>query len=399
MLRGAIISPDQDLSSRLEQVLADVGYVGVVRTVDHYPDLVELTRILRAAAPEILFISTESMSRTADLVRQVETNASGIQIVAINRTSDPEILLDAMRAGIREFLALPFHRQNIHEAITRVSEQLEKRPPTFQSSDLVYSFLPSKAGVGTSTIALNVAVAMSRLAETNVMLSDFDLNSGMMRFMLKLDNTYSVADAAEHSMEMDEALWPQLVTSIGNMDVLHAGKLNPNFRIEATQIRHLIDFMRRNYRALCFDLSGNLEKYSFEIMHESKRVFLVCTPEIPSLHLAREKYAFLKTLDLEDCVSVLVNRVAKRPVITPEQIEQILGLPVFMTFPNDYQGVHRALTAGRCVDPTSELGRCFTHLGQALVEKKQQATATAEHKKRFIEYFSIVPSRVSLEQK
>ncbi len=216
---------------------------------------------------------------------------------------------------------------------------------------MVYSFLPSKAGVGTSTIALNVAIALSNIPETPVILSDFDLNSGMMRFMLKLDNGYCVADAAEHSIEMDEALWPQLVTSIGSMDVLHAGKLNPGFRIEATQIRHLIDFMRRNYRALCFDLSGNLEKYSLEIMHESKRIFLVCTPEIPSLHLAREKYSFLKSLDLEDRVSVLVNRVSNRPVITPEQIEQILGLPVMMTFPNDYNGVHRALTAGRAIEP------------------------------------------------
>jgi Flp pilus assembly CpaE family ATPase len=156
--------------------------------------------------------------------------------------------------------------------------------------------------------------------------------------------------------------------------------------------------MRRNYRVLCFDLSGNLEKYSLEIMHESKKIFLVCTPEIPSLHLAREKYGFLKTLDLEDRVSVLVNRVSKRPVITPEQIEQILGLPVQMCFPNDYNGVHRALTAGRCIDPTSELGYGFAKLAQSLVEKKEKSP-TAAHKKRFIEYFSIVPSRVSLEQK
>lgn len=379
---------------RLERALTEVGRVGVVRTVDHYPDLVELTRLIRAAAPHILFVSTESMTRAAELVRQTESNAPGIQIIAISRASDPEVLLESMRAGIREFIALPFHLQQIEDSIARAQEQLSKRPPTFEASDMVYSFLPSKAGVGTSTIALNVAVALSNVPETPVILSDFDLNSGMMRFMLKLDNGYSVADAAEHAIEMDEALWPQLVTSIGSMDVLHAGKLNPGFRIEATQIRHLIDFMRRNYRALCFDLSGNLEKYSLEIMHESKRIFLVCTPEIPSLHLAREKYSFMKSLDLEDRVNVLVNRVSNRPVITPEQIEQILGLPVMMTFPNDYNGVHRALTAGRAIEPSTELGRGFTRLAQTLVERRATPPPAAS-KKRFIEYFSIIPSRAS----
>lgn len=394
MLRGVIICGDDDLAMRLERSLAEVGRVGVVRTVDHYPDLVELTRLLRAAAPEIVFLSTESMGRAAELVKQVESNAPGVQIIAISRASDPEVLLESMRAGIREFIALPFHQNQLEEALHRMQDMLMKRPPSFQTSELLYSFLPSKAGVGASTIALNVAVALSNIPDTSVILSDFDLNSGMMRFMLKLDNGYCVADAAEHALEMDEALWPQLVTTVGNMDVLHAGKLNPGFRIEAAQIRHLIDFMRRNYRALCFDLSGNLEKYSLEIMHESKKIFLVCTPEIPSLHLAREKYSFMKSLDLEDRIAVLVNRVSNRPVITPEQIEQILGLPVMMTFPNDYNGVHRALTAGKAIEPASELGRGFSRLAQTLVEKRQMPPPGSA-KKRFIEYFSIMPSRAS----
>ncbi len=394
MLRAVIICEDLDLSTRLERSIADVGRAGVVRTVDHYPDLVELTRILRGVAPDVIFLSTDSMARTAELVKQVETTAPGVQIVAISRSSDPEVLLESMRAGIREFVAFPFQRHALEDALYRVQEVIVKRPPSFQTSELLYSFLPSKAGVGTSTLALNVAVAVSRVPDTSVMLSDFDLNSGMLRFMLKLENGYSVSDAAEHALEIDEALWPQLVTQVGSMDVLHAGKLNPGFRIEPAQIRHLIDFMRRNYKVLCFDLSGNLEKYSLEIMHESKRIFLVCTPEIPSLHLAREKYAYLKSMDLEDRVSVLLNRVSARPAITADQIEQILGLPVMMTFPNDYNGVHRALTAGTAINQESELGRVFTKLAGTIVEHKKVAPPVTA-KKRFIEYFSIMPSRAS----
>ena len=78
---------------------------------------------------------------------------------------------------------------------------------------------------------------MARRPDTRVLLSDFDLNSGMMRFMLKLQNEYSVLDAVENSLRMDEDLWPQLVTSFGKLDVLHAGRVNPNLRIEGPQIR------------------------------------------------------------------------------------------------------------------------------------------------------------------
>lgn len=388
MLRGAIICPDADLTAQLDQALQQLGRVGVVRVLDHYPNTVEVSRLLRSAGPHIVFLSTEAMTTAAEIIRRIEETAPGVQVIAVSRRPDPEVLLEVMRAGVREFVSLPFERQDLYDAVTHASQLLEQRPPAFTQSDLVFSFLPSKAGVGASTIALNLAMAISRTHNMRAALSDFDMSSGMLRFMLKLDSEYAVADAIEHAAEMDEELWTQLITSIENLDVLHAGKLNPNLRIEPTQVRHLIDFMRRNYGAMCFDLSGNLERYSLEIMRESKRIFLVCTPEIPSLHLAREKYAFLKTLSLEDRVCVLVNRMSKRPLITPGQIQQILGLPVLMSLPNDYPGVSRALTAGRPVDPKSALGEHFGRLATALLQKKA-LQQKPEHRKRFIEFFSV----------
>ena len=390
MLRGIVICPDFDLNDRLDTVLADIGVVNITRTLDRYPNSLELLRFLRAHAPQVVFLSIESMIKALDVSREIEKNTPGVQVVAVGRACDPQILLELMRAGIREYASLPFDRQGLSESLLRIRNALDAKPPEIESTDNVFSFLPSKAGVGTSTIALNASVAVSRLPGANTLLSDFDLNSGMIRFMLKLENQYAVTDAAEHSLEMDESLWPQMVTSIDSLDVLHAGKLNPDFRVEPTQIRHLMEFMRRNYRVLCFDLSGNLEKYSLEVMHESKRIFLVCTPEIPSLHLAREKYLYLKQLELGDRVSVLLNRCQKRPLITPQQIEQLLGLPVHMTFPNDYQGVHRALTFGRWIEPTTDLGKQCTLLAQSMMGARH-AAAGADSKKKFIEYFSIIP--------
>jgi len=391
MLRGIIICPDVDLNERLEAILTEIGIVGITRTLDRYPSSLELLRFLRAHAPQVVFVSTESTAKAMEIAREVEKNTPGVQIVAISRFVDPQILLEVMRAGIREFASLPFDRQTLVDALVRIKDAVQARPPAIDATNQVYSFLPSKAGVGTSTIAMNTAVAMSRIQESSVLLSDFDLNSGMVRFMLKLDSTYCVTDAAEHALEMDESLWPTMVTNIEKLDVLHAGKLNPDFRIEPSQIRHLMEFMRRNYTSLCFDMSGNLERYSLEIMHESKRIFLVCTSEIPSLHLAREKYLYLKQLDLGDRVAVLLNRCPKRSLISPQQIEQLLGIPIYMTFPNDYQGVQRAMTAGRWVEPATELGRQFTALAQAMLETK--SAAAPEPKKRFIEFFSVVPGK------
>ena len=80
------------------------------------------------------------------------------------------------------------------------------------------------------------------------------------------------------------------------------------------------------YQVLCFDLSGNLEKYSLELMRESKRIVLVCTGEIASLHLAREKLVLLKEMGLSGRVLVVLNRMEKEnPLFSKIQVEDLLG--------------------------------------------------------------------------
>jgi pilus assembly protein CpaE len=388
MLRCIVICPDQELAARLGTAITATGEVSIGRVLDEYPSAVDLVRTLRAQAPEIIFLSFESLPRALELVKFLETEAQGTQIIAIHRTMDPKVLRETMRSGVREFVADPFDRQSIIDALRTVQELIQRKPATMGATNQIFSFLPSKAGVGTSTIALNSSAAMARQPGLRVLLSDFDLNSGMLRFMLKLQNEYSVLDAAEHAMRIDENLWPSLVTTIGSMDVLHAGRINPNVRIDTNQIRAMVDFSRRNYQALSFDLSGNLERYSLELMQESKRVLLVCTPEIPSLHLAREKLAFLRTLDLDSRVSVVLYRCQKKVLFTKDQVQEILGVPVVKTFANDYHGVNRSVTNGTCIDPATEMGKEFNEFAQDLLDVR--ATAAPE-KKKFLEYFAVQP--------
>lgn len=308
-----------------------------------------------------------------------------MQIVAFEEHADPDILRQSMRAGVREFLIGPFPRQAVMDTLANIKEMLDKKPVVHESTNQVFSFLPSKAGVGASTTAANVCAAMARQPDSRVLLSDFDLSSGMLRFMLKLTNEHSVPDAIERLRDMDENLWPQLVTAIRGMDVLHAGRLNPNLRIDPTHIGQLVEFMRRMYSVLCFDHSGNLERYSLELMQESKRIILVCTAEIPSLHLAREKMAFLKELGLSARVSVVLNRMHKKPLFAKPQVEDVLGMPVVRVFPNDYQAVNQSVQEGKLIDPSSDLGKSFAEFAAQLLDLPTGKAEPSKH--RFLEMF------------
>jgi pilus assembly protein CpaE len=398
MLRGIIISPDRELADQRDDLIAQVGTVAITRTVDRYPNAIDLQRTLRAHAPQVIFLSLAAVEFAIATAQAAEAASPGIQIITINHTTNPQALLELMRVGIREFLGAPFKADELLGAIGRITENLQRNPITSFESDYIYSFLPAKPGVGASTIAMNVAAAASKRGGCKTVLVDLDLNSGMQRFMMKLDNEFCITDAVENSFKMDEALWPQLVTAIGDLDVLHSGRLNPGHRIEPSQMRHLVEFMRRFYRLIAIDLSGNMERYSIEIMEESRRIFLVTTAEISSLHLARERYNYLKTLDLGDRIELVLNRNHKRAAIDTKQIEDLLGLPVKIALPNDYQGVSRALTAGKPVDPNSDLGREFKKMAYSLVEMEpsQEASKTKQKQSALSGILSILPGKGSL---
>lgn len=375
MIQSIVISPDRTLGDALAAELQVFEYLSIEKKIYHYPNKKELIQTIRARAPHVVFLCFEPLEGALEIARILEAETPRVQIVGFASKGDPNLLRQAMRLGIREFLEHPFDRASVRDSLIQVKTFLDQHPVEHLNTTRVFTFLPSKAGVGTSTIAANVAAALARNPDGRPLLADFDLNSGMQRFMLKLANEFSVSDAVEHALSMDENLWPPMVTNVEGVDVLHAGCLNPNLRIEPEQIRALVTFLRRHYDTLCFDLSGNLEKYSLELMNESNQILLVCTPEIPSVHLAREKMAFLRKSDLDERVSVVLTRMqksskfAEKDSFSEKEVEELVGVPVIRVFPNDYKAIQRSVSNGALLSKTSELGKAFTEFAEMLTER------------------------------
>ena len=386
MLRTVIIGPDARQAQQLEKALSALANeLTVSRILLAYPDEGELIRTLRTHAPEVIFLSFEKSEFAMRVVERVWQEVEGVQFVAYHRDCDPATLREIMRAGVRELVAEPFELSALVESLRNIKTLVEQRPPTYSSRGRIYSFLPAKAGSGATTMALNLSAALSRVTNTRVLLSDMDLSSGILRFLLKIRNEHAIIEVLDHMHELDENMWQQLVTTVAKLDVLHSGPLNPNVRVDPSQIHDVAQFWLRNYDVVCVDLSGNMERYSLEILRDSQQVFMVCTPEVPSLHLTREKLAFLKTLDLDSRVAIVLNRVSKQSLLTPQQVQDVLGVPVMHSFINDYPVVNAATRAGDFIDPKSKLGMQFAELAASLLNKPRIETPS---KRKFLEFLS-----------
>ncbi|MDX2267761.1 MAG: hypothetical protein NW208_06615 [Bryobacter sp.] len=370
MLRAAMIGPETVFETDLLPYLQNIRGLSGVKVLNRYPSDQELERFIRATFPRLIFLSMRDLKKAEYIARWVRQFAPGTQLVGVADNCGNEILRAALRAGLLECLALPLDAAHLGEAIDAAEKLLAQSTDEFPNRGRVLSFLPAKPGVGASTIALNTSLAVSHLSSGRVLLADFDLNLGLQGFMLKLDRVHSAQEAGEHAHHIDADIWEALLVSKGKLDILGSGYMSPGQRIETGAARDLLGFWRRNYELACLDHSGNMERYSIELLMDSEEILLVSTPEIAPLHLAKTKVNQLREYGLHERVSLVLNRVSRRDTMTKEDVEAAVGVPVVMQIPNDYAKVELAVRKGTGVDPESPLGRRYEALASLLLKGK-----------------------------
>jgi Flp pilus assembly CpaE family ATPase len=368
-LKISVICADEQVVEDLDQILSDRNDVAIQHAFTGNPGHVELDRYLHFHSPQAILVSCGGGDHTMELVGYVRRTYPNLPVVALYTEGNlgASALLPFMRAGVREVISLPLDRQEVREVIDRLYAMPAN--DAIPKTGKVLCFLPSKPGVGASTVAINTAAALAREG-SKVLLVDGDLTSGMVRFMLKLQNPASLREAAQRISDLDKFLWPQLITEVHEgLDVLHAGRVSPMGSLDSDVLLSLMDFWRAAYDVICFDFSGNLEQFSLEAMRYADRIFLVSTSELTSLHLLIEKAQLLKAYDMIDRVQVVQNRKTRNEDLTRRQIEKLIGMKICKVFRNSYSETLAANREGRPVRANSVLGTEFKAFAAALCGK------------------------------
>jgi pilus assembly protein CpaE len=347
-LTSIVISPQADRSGELSTTLNEFGHVCVRRSFQQYRSEGELGRLLKMIGQAIVVLSSENTRRALELALAMDRAGIGTQVVALSSACDPQVLDESMQVGIREVISPRLDPDRLKEAVWRITEELERKPLAFRTTDGVFSFLAAKPGDGASTVALNVSSAIARLSRGKTLLADFDLNMGMVAFLMKITNGHSVLDAIDVADRLDDALWNNLVLK-RDMDLLCFGRLEPRTEVDPSATEKTLHCARRSYSTICLDLSGNMEPFSMTLLGQSREIFLVCTSYIPSLHFARVKAHFLQDFGFANRSSVVINRSDTLNVFSTEELETLLGLRIRLSLQNDPRRVSSAMRPVRNV--------------------------------------------------
>jgi pilus assembly protein CpaE len=252
--------------------------------------------------------------------------------------------------------------------------------------------LPAKPGVGATTLAVHCAAAAARLSNQRTLLLDYDFRLGMTSFLLKLSGSHSVLDAVSAKGEFASEVWDNMVSRRDTLEILGSAPVNFGGVNPEDGALRLIDYARKSYQITCVDLPGDMRDYEIETIHRAKECFLVCTPDIGVLHMAKRKAELLSSLGLHSKVSVIMTRVEGRGSMSSKDVETILQLPVrFSVMAADKQ-IAEATQTGSVLEGRSPLVTRIESIARRMVPGTPKAGA-ASVGRRFIDMFSVSPVR------
>ena len=355
------------LWSEVTAALRDLPY----RVVFDHPEIDDRTalleRIERSVPDVVLLEVTHHIDALEELVAAIKSGETAPLVIAIQAEPELDGVLIALRAGIFEFLYPPL-RDGLRKALDRAQHTVNRKP-----SGKVLGFLSAKGGCGATTVACHTAAAIGRHAaklQKRGLLIDLDLNTGMVRFLMRTETPYSVLDAASNLQKLDLGYWKALTAKAGpGLEVIAApAELVSKHQLNRTQVQHVLSFARNYYDWTAVDLGRGLGLLTVSVLDEIDELYLVTTSEVPAIHLTKKIVEVLFTSGYpRNRLRLIANRTPGIPRAQFEELEQLIGLPIYAHLPNDYSKLFDSYSECKLLPPGSPLAQELDRLARRMM--------------------------------
>ncbi|MDQ2967656.1 MAG: AAA family ATPase [Actinomycetota bacterium] len=334
---------------------ADAGF-RVAATTATFPELIET--VVRAGA-DVVVLDAGAVREIPSAVRELLAAAPECCVVVTGVDIPPAVVSRAVTAGARGFLLKPYPPSELVRtaseafqslvALRRVQRPQPASAPTPTGpprGKLIVAYGP-KGGVGTTTIATNLAIALAN-PKRRVAVVDLDLQFGDVGCLLDLRGVNSVIDLLEHVNGIDASVLAEIMPkhSSGIQALLAPEGHSELAAISADQISWLMDQLRNHFDYIVCDLWSSLDELTLAMLRLADRVILVTTPELPALKNLRRAITATGNLLLDDRTIVVVNRLPGKVGINVADIERNVGKPIAVGIPSDGVGVTDAINHG-----------------------------------------------------
>jgi pilus assembly protein CpaE len=376
-LVGLVVTQDEEFKKHVGRMLRS-GAIPV-SVVDE--------RVARDASTMDLIlvdIRGDASSAMASIER-LRGAAPAAAIFVIAQGTDPNLILQSMRAGANEFFTWPPEDEAFHGAVRRIAARRETAQGARPAATTLV-FFGSKGGAGTTTVAVNCGVELARLSKKSTVIVDLKPGLGEVGLFLGVRPRFTIIDAIDNLHRLDREFLKELVIKhksgleiLGGSDQFDRPGGNDGGAIE-----ELFRLLARQYEYILVDAGSQINSCSVAALYTADQMFLVANPDVPSVRNAQRLLDRVRQLGAcGERVRILLNRAAEPYPIPPKQIEGALGHPIHHTFPSDYKTVSTALNSGvpLALAGNSDIATQFDRFTRRILEPNAEESTAAASKK------------------
>ncbi len=366
-----------------------------VKFVSAFPDYSQnplnahLVQQLQGAEALVCLIDFD---KSTDLAVQTATTIQPLlngrtTLIALSADENPDLILNAMRAGCSEYLTKPLRADQFSSSLRKLRTRWLSTPlrPS-QPAGRVLAFLSVRGGAGATTIAVHLGSFLARRHAQKTLILDLHPHLGHVAMLLGMDShSYTFHELLRNVSRLDLTLLNSYVAHHSSgTDVLPSpDSLSEGDFISADALGQAIRFLADTYNYVLIDSICGLDELNQAIIGCCDELYLVSTPEVPALRDLARYVDRLMACDMSPAkLKVVINQLSSHRMVTIENIEKAIRHPVSITLPSSSAELIRAVDTGEPISPEkkSEFASQIRNWASTLVPAE---AARIETKRRF----------------
>ncbi len=319
-----------------------------------------LGREIGAANPDIVLIDYKLGEQpTLDMIDDLAMQFPEAALITILPDNDSVHIQQVMLAGARGFIIQPFTSINLLSTLRRVRDLEGRRnqsiavkkagaQTTTRPLKTITLFSP-RGGVGCSTLASNLALALYEATGQRVLLMEGKLFFGHMDVILNMRTHNTIGDLIPHVNALDEGLIFEVISKHGSGIHVLLGPSNIQIAqgIRPDDLYKVIVGVQRFFDYVVIDAGSSLTENTVTLMDSADRLLLVTTPDLAALHDTSRFIQISRTLSYPDeKLMIILNRAGLLGGVKTKEIESALHYQIYATVPDDPANALRSLNRG-----------------------------------------------------
>ncbi|MFK7767344.1 MAG: CpaE family protein [Mariniblastus sp.] len=345
-LRISICDPDESTRDDLKKYLIGMEQVWLEADCSRYEFFSE---IVAQTSPDVAIIDIDSDDEKAmQLVENLSRTHPQCGVIVVSSRTDGQMILRAMRSGAREFLNSPVQIDELVGALDRVSATSDGKQRSNAGS--IISVAGSSGGVGTTSIAVNLAVALAQHPDRSVVLIDLDLALGDADVFLDMIPDYTLIDVSQNISRLDLALLRKSLTKheTGVYLLPRPVQIEDNSSISNEDFKRVIGLLKASFTHLVIDLSKSYSRLDIAALEASNQILLLTQLDLPCLRNVVRLLSSLESYEgVNEKIRVVVNRAGlDKSQISSAKAEETIDREIFWRIPNNYSVISECRNNG-----------------------------------------------------